>query len=143
MKLGRNVALAVIKHLNRLEQVLAQRVAGQAGVDEALQCCETGEVVCGTMSNVFVVNGNEWLTPRISACGVAGVMRALVLATAPTLGIAVREATLTAADLLQAPAIVVTNVRLGLQAVHWYEGRRLALPGSLTRLWEAIDAAAF
>ena len=49
----------------------------------------------------------------------------------------------TAADLLQAPAIVVTNVRLGLQAVHWYEGRRLALPGSLTRLWEAIDAAAF
>jgi len=143
VKLGRNVALAGIKHLNRLEQVLAQRVAGQAGVDEALQCCETGEVVCGTMSNVFVVNGNEWLTPRISACGVAGVMRALVLATAPTLGIAVREATLTAADLLQAPAIVVTNVRLGLQAVHWYEGRRLAVPTSLTRLWEAIDAAAF
>ena len=143
VKLGRNVALAGIKHLNRLEQVLAQRVAGQAGVDEALQCCETGEVVCGTMSNVFMVNGNEWLTPCISACGVAGVMRALVLATAPKLGIAVRELNLTPLDLLQAESIVVTNVRLGLQAVHWYEGRRLAVPTSLTRLWEAIDAAAF
>ncbi len=143
VKLGRNVALAGIKHLNRLEQVLAQRVAGQAGVDEALQCCESGEVVCGTMSNVFVVNGNEWLTPSISACGVAGVMRAMVLATAPSLGLVVRELTLTPPDLLQAPSIVVSNVRLGLQAVHWYEGRRLMLPSSLTRLWEAIDAAAF
>ncbi|MGB8692389.1 MAG: aminodeoxychorismate lyase [Steroidobacteraceae bacterium] len=143
VKLGRNVALAGIKHLNRLEQVLAQRVAGQAGDDEALQCCESGEVICGTMSNVFVVNGDEWLTPGITACGVAGVMRSLVLAIAPTLAIAVREVKLMPADLLQAPAIVVSNVRLGLQAVHWYEGRRLAAPTSLARVWEAIDAAAF
>ena len=142
VKLGRNVALAGIKHLNRLEQVLAQRVAGQAGVDEALQCCESGEVVCGTMSNVFVVDGNEWLTPTITACGVAGVMRSLVLALAPTVGLAVREVNLTPLDLLQVPSIVVSNVRLGLQAVHYYEGRRLAVPTSLTRLWEAIDAAA-
>jgi len=140
--LGGNPALAGIKHLNRLEQVLAQRAAAAAGVDEALQCDASGAIVSGTMSNVFVVQGKVWLTPPIIRCGVAGVMRSLVLATAPGAGLTVREATLTPADLLAAGAIVLSNARLGLQAVHWYEGRRLAAPDSLSRLWEAIDGAA-
>ena len=102
VQLGRNPALAGIKHLNRLEQVLAQRAAAQAGVDEALQASEAGEIVAGTMSNVFVVQGDLWLTPPIVHCGVAGVMRSLVLSTAPELGLRVREAPLTPAQLLEA-----------------------------------------
>jgi len=140
--LGGNPALAGIKHLNRLEQVLAQRAAAQAGVDEALQRGPDGDFVSGTMSNIFVVRGKVWQTPPIVCCGVAGVMRSLVLGTAPGVGLSVREAPLTAADLQAADAIVLSNVRLGLQAVHWYEGRRLSVPDSLPRLWEAIDGAA-
>lgn len=139
--LGSNPLLAGIKHLNRLEQVLAQRAAAAAGVEEGLQCCESGEIVAGSMSNVFVVEDDVWLTPPIVHCGVAGVMRSLVMSTAARVGLAVREVTLTPAQLLKAPAIVLSNVRLGLQAVHWYEGRRLSVPASLPRLWEAIDGA--
>jgi 4-amino-4-deoxychorismate lyase len=140
--LGSNPVLAGIKHLNRLEQVLAQRAAAQAGVDEALQLGEMGEVVSGSMSNLFAVLDDVWLTPPIRRCGVEGVMRSLVLESAAGLGIEVREAPLTPAQLLAAPAIVLSNVRLGLQAVHWYEGRRLTVPATLGALWEAIDAAA-
>ena len=140
--LGGNPALAGIKHLNRLEQVLAQRAAAQAGVDEALQCGPDGDIVSATMSNVFIVRGKLWLTPPIARGGVAGVMRSLVLRTAPGLGLTVREARLTRADAAAASAIVLSNVRLGLQAVHCYEGRRLSVPASLPILWEAIDGAA-
>ncbi len=142
IRLGRNVALAGIKHLNRLEQVLAQQVAARAGVDEALQSTESGQLVAGTMSNVFLVDDNRWLTPPIIDCGVGGITRTLVLQHAAALGIEVREQPLTSADALATPAIVLSNVRLGLQAVHWYEGRRLSVPASMTRLWEAIDGAA-
>ena len=140
--LGSNPALAGIKHLNRLEQVLGQRAAAIAGVDEALQATESGEIIAGTMSNAFLVQGDVWLTPPIERCGVAGIMRSLVLSCAPQVGIRVQESVLTAAQFAQAPAIVLSNVRLGLQAVHWYEGRRLGVPPALERLWEAIDGAA-
>jgi 4-amino-4-deoxychorismate lyase len=142
VRLGRNAALSGIKHLNRLEQVLAQQAAARAGVDEALQSTESGELIAGSMSNVFLVDGNRWLTPPIVDCGVAGITRGRVLAHASALGIEVREQPLKCADALATPAIVLSNVRLGLQAVHWYEGRRLSVPASVTRLWEAIDGAA-
>lgn len=142
VQLGRNPALAGIKHLNRLEQVLAQRAAALAGVDEALQSSEAGDIVAGTMSNVFLIQGDRWVTAPILDCGVRGIMRTLVLKIAPGLGIEVREQALTQAQALAAPAIVLSNVRLGLQAVHWYEGRRLSVPASVSRLWEAIDGAA-
>jgi 4-amino-4-deoxychorismate lyase len=139
--LGSNPLLAGIKHLNRLEQVLAQRAAALAGVDEALQACESGEIISGTMSNLFLVQDDVWLTPPLERCGVAGIMRSLVLSFAASAGVQVREATLLPAQLAQAPSIVLSNVRFGLQAVHWYEGRRLTVPPSLARVWEAIDGA--
>lgn len=141
VRLGRNAALAGIKHLNRLEQVLAQQAAARAGADEALQSSESGALVAGSMSNVFLVDGNRWLTPPIVECGVAGIMRTLVFTHGAAAGIEVHEQALAASDALASPAIVLSNVRLGLQAVHWYEGRRLAVPESAARLWEAIDGA--
>jgi branched-subunit amino acid aminotransferase/4-amino-4-deoxychorismate lyase len=67
-------------------------------------------------------------------------MRALVLELAPRLNIAVRIATVTPHDLEQAESVWVTNVRLGLQPVHWYRDRRLAVDPRAARLQECIDA---
>jgi 4-amino-4-deoxychorismate lyase len=137
--LGINPMLAGLKHLNRLEQVLAQRDALAHGWQEVLMRSSAGEVVCGSMSNLFVCNEGEWLTAPVTQCGVAGVMRALVLETAPRLGITVRVAALTERDVEAARALFVTNVRLGLQPVHWYQGRRLAVDERGTRIRELID----
>jgi 4-amino-4-deoxychorismate lyase len=138
--LGANPRLAGIKHLNRLEQVLAQRAAADAGLEEVLMRSERGEVVCGSMSNLFLWQGRELLTPDLVACGVAGVVRALVLDLAPRVGLAVRVAPVSVAQLAAARAIIVTNVRLGLQPVHWCDGRRLEVDERGAQLQELIDA---
>jgi 4-amino-4-deoxychorismate lyase len=136
-----NPLLAGLKHLNRLEQVLAQRAAATAGVDEVLMCARNGEVISGSMSNLFLVQGGTLLTPPLLECGVAGVMRSLVLELAPQLGFSVREAPLSPEEVAAAPALFVTNVRLGVQDVHWYEGRRLQVDARGPRLQELIDHA--
>ena len=137
--LGANALLAGLKHLNRLEQVLAQRAAAGAGVHEVLMCSTDGAVVCGSMSNVFVRQGDGLLTPPLEKCGVAGVMRSLVMALAPRCGLTVRVAPVAVAQLAETPAMFVTNVRLGVQPVHWYEGRRLEVDERGARLQELID----
>ena len=137
--LGINPQLAGLKHLNRLEQVLAQRDALARGWHEVLMRSSAGEVVCGSMSNLFVCQEGEWLTAPVTQCGVAGVMRALVLELAPRLGITVRIATVSEGDVEAARALFVTNVRLGLQPVHWYQGRPLAVDERGARLQELID----
>ena len=142
VRLGANPLLAGIKHLNRLEQVLAQRAAADAGLHEVLMCSERGEVVCGSMSNLFVWQGDELLTPAPDECGVAGVMRSLLIEVAPRLGLSVRIGSLSVARLAAARAIIVTNVRLGLQPVHWYEGRRLEVDERGAQLQELIDGTA-
>src|SRR5258705_6768535 len=136
-----NRALAGLKHLNRLEQVLAQQAAAASGVDEVLMCSPSGQVISGSMSNLFVVQGEALVTPPLEEGGVAGIMRSLVLELAPQVGIAVRIQPLSRQDLEAAPALFVTNVRLGVQAVHWYEGRRLHPDARALRLQELIDRA--
>ncbi|MBS0389303.1 MAG: aminotransferase class IV, partial [Proteobacteria bacterium] len=101
-----------------------------------------GNVACGSMSNLFLWQGDELLTPADEQCGVAGVMRSLLLEAAPKLGLRVRYMSLTVAQLAAARAIILSNVRLGAQPVHWYEGRRLEVDPRLTQLQELIDGAA-
>jgi 4-amino-4-deoxychorismate lyase len=141
VRINANPLLAGIKHLNRLEQVLAQRAAAGAGLHEVLMCGERGTVACGSMSNLFVWRNDELLTPPAAECAVAGVMRALLLEAAPRFGLHVREQSLSPAELAAAPALLLTNVRFGLQPVHWYEGRPLAVDERGARLMEWINGA--
>jgi 4-amino-4-deoxychorismate lyase len=140
--LGVSPQLAGIKHLNRLEQVLAQRALADTGPHEVLMRSGRGDVVCGSMSNLFLWQGRELLTPGLDAGGVAGIMRGLALELAPRLGLAVRVGPVSVAQLTSARAIIVTNVRLGLQPVHWYEGRRLEVDERAAQLQELIDGTA-
>ncbi len=88
LRLGRNAQLAGIKHLNRLEQVLA-RGEWQDEYQEGIVLDTEGHVVEGTMSNLFIVRGIRLLTPALAQCGVAGIMRDVVLETAQRQGIEV------------------------------------------------------
>jgi branched-subunit amino acid aminotransferase/4-amino-4-deoxychorismate lyase len=80
------------------------------------------------------------MTPA-AECAVAGVMRSLLLEAAPRLGLVVREQSLSPAELVAAPGLLLTNVRFGLQPVHWYEGRPLAVDERGERLMELINGA--
>src|SRR5579871_4019371 len=79
MRLGENPHLAGLKHCNRLEQILARQEWSEPDVAEGLLFSSSGRLISGTMSNVFIVSDSRIRTPRIDRCGVAGVMRRVVL----------------------------------------------------------------
>lgn len=79
LRLAVQPRLAGIKHLNRLEQVLARSEVDQPGIDEGILLDPEDHVVSATSSNIFLVLGGRLLTPRLDRCGVRGVMRAAIL----------------------------------------------------------------
>jgi 4-amino-4-deoxychorismate lyase len=72
--------LAGLKHLNRLEQVLARREWQDPSIAEGLMCDSEGRVVSGIAANLFLVRAGRLATPSLLRCGVAGVAREWVLA---------------------------------------------------------------
>jgi len=117
IRLGENPALAGIKHLNRLENVLAAAESASNGVFESLLLDASGNLTCGAMSNVFIARAGGIATPRIDRCGVAGVMRGIVLRECAALGIATAEERLTLDDLFAADEAFITNARIGVVPV--------------------------
>jgi 4-amino-4-deoxychorismate lyase len=113
-RLALQPALAGLKHLNRLEQVLASREFPDASWHEGLMLDTDGRLVEGTRSNVFVVVQGELLTPQLTRCGVAGVMRGRLL---ELFAGRVREQDLPASVLDAAEEIFVCNSVLGIWPV--------------------------
>jgi 4-amino-4-deoxychorismate lyase len=111
---GESAGLAGIKHLNRLENVLASREAAHEHCFEALLLGASGQLVGGTMSNVFVASRGVLATPGVHRAGVAGVMRGLVLRECGLLGIPLEVRDVAAAELTRADEVFVTNARIGV-----------------------------
>ena len=75
VRLGRNPALAGLKHLNRLEQVLVRRHLEQTNADEALVLDSDGWVTECCAANILWRAGDTVFTPRLDYAGVNGIMR--------------------------------------------------------------------
>jgi 4-amino-4-deoxychorismate lyase len=140
LRLGENPALAGLKHCNRLEQVLARRECQDPGISEALMFSSAGALISGTMSNVFLVQDSTLVTPRVDRCGVAGVMRAEVLAAAAAAGIRSEERVLDVKDLRRAQELFLTSALIGIRPVRAIADRPL-VPGPVTRQLQAQLAA--
>lgn len=141
--LGESPMLAGIKHLNRLENVLA-RTAQPAECEEVLMCSSHGNVIGGSSTNVFAVKSGVLLTPRVDRCGVAGIMRRVVMREARTSGVEVLEENLLPRDLLDADELFLTNVRVGVWPIVRLQQRALpagAITAALHARVEALDGS--
>lgn len=88
LRLSQAPALAGMKHLNRLEHILA-RAEWQEEYAEGLLLDVQGRVIEATVSNLFAVKNNQLFTPDLSSTGVAGIMRKTIIdKLAPTSGLA-------------------------------------------------------
>jgi 4-amino-4-deoxychorismate lyase len=114
IRLASQPALAGIKHLNRLENVLAAMEPEHDTHFESLLLGASGGLVGGTMSNVFVVHRGTISTPPIVDAGVAGILRGIVLRECVVLGLRAEERRLSPADLTSADEVFITNARLGV-----------------------------
>jgi 4-amino-4-deoxychorismate lyase len=108
-RLGTNPRLAGLKTLNRLESVLARAEWSDPRFAEGLMCDADENIVCGTMSNVFMRQGRRLVTPLLDRCGVAGVMRRWILERAPSLGLRALERRLSLSDLERAEEVFMSN----------------------------------
>lgn len=113
-RLAHQPLLAGIKHLNRLEQVLARNEWQDPAIFDGLMRDQDGNVVCATSANVFVKIDGQWLTPALDRSGITGIARAWVLKQWPH----VREARLSRAQVAQAGAVFICNAVRGILSVN-------------------------
>ncbi|MEE2732712.1 MAG: aminodeoxychorismate lyase [Pseudomonadota bacterium] len=129
--LAEQLALAGLKHLNRLEQVLAR----QEWVDthqEGLMRDYQGNVIEGVFSNLFLVRQGQLFTPDLARCGVAGTMRRWLLEQFDRNGYRVDVGNVTFRDIQLADEWFFCNSVYGIWPVRQWEQRTWEV-GEITR----------
>lgn len=116
-RVGCSDALAGLKTLNRLDSVLARSEWRDARIWEGLMRDADDNIVCGTMSNLFVRRGAALVTPRLDRCGIAGVMRRWVLEQVGALDLRAQETRIRWRDLVRADEVFMTNALVGVVPV--------------------------
>lgn len=117
LRMGHQFLLAGIKHLNRLENVLAASEWQDQDMPEGLLSDISGHVICGTRSNLFMLRGDILYTPTLSRCGVAGVQRDRVMDWARQHGVTCSVADFRMDELVVADEIFLVNSVFGLWPV--------------------------
>lgn len=130
--LGVQRRLAGIKHLNRLEQVLASR-DWAPDQREALMCDVEGRVVCGTRSNLFFVIENILVTPDLGLAGVAGMMRSKLIEVAHANGLDCETGTIAPDEVRHASEAFACNSLIGIWPLRRIGSLQLPAPGPFTR----------
>lgn len=120
-RLGHYPDLAGIKHLNRLEQVLARADCPET-VQEALMLDQQGHVIEGIMSNLFIQRGQKLFTPSLRYCGVEGVVKRLILEMAKERSMAIETGDFSLEEILRADALYLTNSLTGIRFVSGIAG---------------------
>jgi 4-amino-4-deoxychorismate lyase len=141
-RLCHNPLLAGIKHLNRLEQVLARREWDDPQIGEGLLLDVDGRLVEGTMSNLFLVRGQSLLTPDLRRCGVAGIMRSVILEQAEQQSLTADIRALYSVDLLEADEVFLCNSIIGIWPVICVDGKPYRKGAITTRMQQLIQADA-
>lgn len=113
IRLAAQPKLAGIKHLNRLENILARMEWRDEGVFEGLLLDQHDNVIECTMSNLFARFGNRLVTPDLRQCGVAGVTRQRIIELAWVLNLSVEVGILPLATLLEADEVLICNSLYG------------------------------
>lgn len=133
-RLAANSAVAGLKHLNRLENVIARAEWADPTVAEGLLFDTDDRLVEGVMSNVFLVKNEKLHTPTLNGSGVAGVVRHIIMESlAGDLKIAVNECSISRDLLAAADEVFVCNSIIGIWPVIAINDRSLPV-GRITRM---------
>ncbi len=112
LRLGIQPQLAGLKHLNRLENVLARQEWTDPDIAEGVLCDSRGQLIEATCMNLFWLREARWETPRLDGCGVAGTLRAALLAEQP-----IGEVSSTVEQLTEVDALCLGNSVQGVWPV--------------------------
>ncbi len=130
--LGISPALAGIKHLNRLEQVMARSEWSDEQIQEGLMLNANGHVIEGTMTNLFFVRNGRLCTPKLDISGIAGVARQVVIDVCRELNIELHMDNYSLEEVLAAEEVFVTNSIAGIWPVKLIEEKIYSI-GDVTK----------
>jgi 4-amino-4-deoxychorismate lyase len=131
-QLGLNPALAGVKHLNRLEQVMARAEWDDPTIQEGIMSDINNHVIEGTMTNLFYAIDTVIYTSSLQLAGVSGVIRNIIKNLIYEHGLTLIEHNYCKETLLAADEAFVCNSIIGLWPVKRIEGSHFAV-GKLTR----------
>lgn len=137
-RLGLNPTLAGIKHLNRLEQVLARAEWNNDSYQEGIMLDMNGHVIEGTMSNLFYLKNEKLYTSSLQFSGVAGIIRSIVMQLATSQQIPLVEHCYDKADLLSADSAFVCNSVIGIWPILRLEGVQFAVSQHTKELQQVL-----
>ena len=122
-KLPHHPELAGIKHLNRLDQVLAAQEITKDSATTALLLNADGNLVCALDSNIYIEESGQLITPPVNASGVAGVFRSYMMnKLCLDLNMSLIEREISVQQLMTANALWLSNAVKGLRPVICVQG---------------------
>lgn len=123
-RLGLNPGLAGIKHLNRLEQVMARAEWNNSDIQEGLMQDVNGNIIAGTSSNFFLIKDRILYTPSITNCGVNGILRRVIIALAKQNDIPVMVKNISKQEVAAADELLLSNSIIGIWPIKQLAGQR-------------------
>lgn len=138
-RLSMQPALAGIKHLNRLDQVMARQELSDTDCFEGLMLDQNSLYIEGTMSNFFAVSrGDELVTPVLEDAGVNGIMRRLIMEKlCPGIDRVCHEAEIRRMD--EFTELFISNAMIGIVPVTAVDDAAFAIGPVTRQLQQALQ----
>ena len=116
-RLAHQPELAGVKHLNRLEQVLLRAEIAATPYPEGVALDPFGNVIEGSMSNLFMIKNGKLATPDLSRCGIEGVVRKSIIERNEAAGIETGIREIKPEELYEADEVFYCNSVIGVWPV--------------------------
>ena len=113
-----------LKTLSYIDGIAAAREVA-ADADDALMLNTHGHVASSTIANIFLLRGNELVTPSLDQGILPGIMRRVLLDNAKKMGSVPVEKTVSLEDLFRADAVFLCNSLRFLRPVTELNGEPL------------------
>ena len=116
-----NENLAGLKHLNRLDNVLARNEwlnTNKNSYLDGLMLNANQQVIEGTMSNLFAIKDKQLLTPDLRLSGVNGIIRAMIIKRAKINNIRVNITDISINELALMDEVFISNSLIGIKTIN-------------------------
>ncbi len=122
-----NPQLAGIKHLNRLENVLARAELIGTEFAEGIMLNARQQVISATQSNVFLIKGQQLVTPKLIDSGVEGTTRYQLRFLVESLGLEWIEREVALEEIRDADELFLSNAVRGIMPVKEFMNTKFAV----------------
>ena len=136
---AKNSRLAGIKHLNRLEQVIARSEWNDNEIAEGIVMDTDNFIIEGTMSNLFCLSKKKLYTPDLTYSGIDGVVRSKIIALAEDLNLDIEVKNITLDSLLSMEEIFMCNSIIGIWPVKEIDGKKFTTHNVTNNIIEILE----